>query len=259
MAATKARPATDEPVKRTATKTPAKKTAARPQIGRGGKVCQRFGPREAGHQDRSAAKAESGDRHEDPHRGQAREGGHCCQVAPPRGAKATADAPATRGRAKKATAPEPGAVDEDLTDEIEGDDDLEAEPGEDLEVDEADLDLEDLEVGDDEARRGGRRRRDAADERRRTPQPSRGEEAARRRPRTTRSPNRPRRTRPPATSSGTKRSPRRCGRPARTPSSPRRPTRCAPTSSRSARSRCSTPRKRSSSPSASRPVCTPRS
>ena len=37
------------------------------------------------------------------------------------------------------------------TDELESADDLEAEPGEDLDVDEADLDLEDLEVVDDEA------------------------------------------------------------------------------------------------------------
>jgi RNA polymerase primary sigma factor len=64
-----------------------------------------------------------------------------------RGAKAAPDAPATRTRAKKATAPEAGVVDEDLTDEVEGGDDLEAEPDE-LDVDEAALDLENLAVGE---------------------------------------------------------------------------------------------------------------
>jgi RNA polymerase primary sigma factor len=62
-------------------------------------------------------------------------------------AKAKADGPAPRTRAKKATSPE-GTIDEDLTEEVEGDDDLEAEP--DVLEDDADLDLEDLEV-DDEA------------------------------------------------------------------------------------------------------------
>jgi RNA polymerase primary sigma factor len=120
VAATKARPATDEPVKRTATKTPAKKApAAKSANGSApAKRATKSAPAKA-----TAAKT--------------------AKAAPARGAKA--DAPATRGRAKKATAAEPGAVDEKLTDEVEADDDLEAEPAE-LDVDEADIDLEDIEV-----------------------------------------------------------------------------------------------------------------
>ncbi len=154
VAATKARPATDEPVKRTATKTPAKKTAASRDQYRGGKVSQRIGPREAGHQD-AAAKAESGTATKTRAAAKPAKAATAAKSRPSsRAAKAkAADAPATRGRAKKATAPEPGTVDEDLTDEVESDDDLEAEPG-DLDVDEADLALEDLEVGDDEATAG---------------------------------------------------------------------------------------------------------
>jgi len=150
VAATKARPATDEPVKRTATKTPAKKTTARAANPAGaaksangsasGKRATRTSP----------AKAESGTATKT--RTQAKPAKAATAAkSPPRGAKAAPGAPDTRDRAKKATAPEPGAVDEELKDEIEGDDDLEAEPGEDLEVDVADLDLEDLEVADDEA------------------------------------------------------------------------------------------------------------
>jgi RNA polymerase primary sigma factor len=127
VAATKARPATDEPVKRTATKAPAKKASAAKSANGSApaKRATKSAPAKAAKGAKAApAKAQAG------------------------GAKA--DATATRGRAKKATAAEPGTVDENLTDEVEGDE-LEAEPGEDLEVDEADIDLEDLEVADDEA------------------------------------------------------------------------------------------------------------
>jgi RNA polymerase primary sigma factor len=150
VAATKARPATDEPVKRTATKTPAKKTTARAANPAGaaksangsasGKRATRTSP----------AKAESGTATKTRTAAKPAKAA-TADKSPPRGAKAAPGAPDTRDRAKKATAPEPGAVDEELKDEIEGDDDLEAEPGEDLEVDVADLDLEDLEVADDEA------------------------------------------------------------------------------------------------------------
>jgi RNA polymerase primary sigma factor len=123
VAATKARPATDEPVKRTATKAPAKKTSP-------AKASNGAAPAK-----RAAKTAEAK--------------AAAAKAAPAkRSTKGKADAPATRGRAKKGTAPEPGTVDENLTDEIEADDDLEAEP-EVLDEDDADLDLEDLEVGDD--------------------------------------------------------------------------------------------------------------
>ncbi len=142
VAATKARPATDEPVKRTATKTLAKKAP----------------PAKAG-SPAGAAKTANGTA---PAKGAAK-------AAPAKTAKATpakpgkapaakstrpakgkpGDEAATRGRAKKATGPDAEATDTDLaTDELESTDDIEVEPGEDLE--EADIDLEDLEVGDDE-------------------------------------------------------------------------------------------------------------
>jgi RNA polymerase primary sigma factor len=125
VAATKARPATDEPVKRTATKAPAKKTSAA-KSSNGSAPTKRATKSAAAKQTTAAKKAPAS-----------------------RAAKAKAEAPAPRSRAKKATAPEPGVVDEDLTDEVEGDDDLEAEPGDELE-DEGDLDLEDLEVDENE-------------------------------------------------------------------------------------------------------------
>jgi RNA polymerase primary sigma factor len=140
VAATKARPATDEPVKRTATKTPAKKaSAAKPSNGsapakRATKTTA--ASRESG----TASKAAK------PTTAKPAKGG-----AKSRDAKAGADASATRSRTKKATAPEAGVVDEELTEEIEGDDDLETEPGEDLEVDDVDLELEDLDTDDDSA------------------------------------------------------------------------------------------------------------
>ncbi|MHA0286824.1 RNA polymerase sigma factor [Mycobacterium sp. C3-094] len=120
MAATKASPATDEPVKHTAAKTPAKKAPAK-----------------------RAAKS-----------------------APAKAAKRTAksaDAPAGRGRAKKAAAP--GAVDTELTgDELDANDELEAEPGEDIDVEDGDLELDDIEVDSDDDSDGDDDSDDEADE-----------------------------------------------------------------------------------------------
>lgn len=105
VAATKASPATDEPVKRTATKTPAKKAPAK----RAAKS--------------TAAKAEGG------------------TATKPRAA--AKKAPAKRA-AKAAAKPE------DVNDDLETTDDLEAEPGEDLDVDDTDLELDDdLDTDDD--------------------------------------------------------------------------------------------------------------
>ncbi|MCZ0726877.1 RNA polymerase sigma factor [Mycolicibacterium iranicum] len=119
MAATKASPATDEPVKRTAAKAPAKKAPAK----------------------KAATKT----------------------AAKPRAAK-SADAPAGRSRAKKATSPEPGGVDDDLAGEdVETDTDIEGEPGEDLEED-ADLELDDIEVDDDTSADGDDDSDDEADD-----------------------------------------------------------------------------------------------
>jgi RNA polymerase primary sigma factor len=147
VAATKARPATDEPVKRTATKTPAKKAPA-------AKSANGSAPAKRATKT-TPAKATSGTATKSRTAAKPAKATAAAKTQPSsRGAKAAAAAPATRGRAKKATAAEPGAVDADVTDEVESDDELEAEPGDDLEVDEPDLALEDLEVGDDEAAAG---------------------------------------------------------------------------------------------------------
>ncbi len=145
MAATKARPATDEPVKRTATKTPARKASAAKSANGSAPAKRATKTTAASRESGSAAKSAKAAAAKSAKAAAAKSG-------PSRSANAAADAPASRSRAKKATAPEPGTVDEDLTDEVEGVDDLEAEPGDDLEVEvvEADLDLEDLEVADEE-------------------------------------------------------------------------------------------------------------
>ena len=135
VAATKARPATDEPVKRNATKTPAKKaSAAKPANGSAPAKRATKTTAESGTATKSRAAANPAK----------------AAAAKTRPSKAkAADAPATHGRAKKDTAPAPETTDEGVTtDEIDSAEDLEAEPDE--LVDEADLELEDLEVGDDE-------------------------------------------------------------------------------------------------------------
>ena len=219
VAATKASPATDEPVKRTATKAPAKK-AAPPKR-----------PTAPPAEDRRPTEAR-----------------------PPR----RADAPA---KAAPRRPPRPRQEGDDSA--TDGADDDRRRADDDLEVDDPSrprgLDVDDPTSSSTTSTTtrptpttsiGGRRSR------RPRPRPSRRQGRQARRA-DDEIPSRPRRTRPPATSSGTRRNPRHCARPARTPSSPPRRTRSAPTSSRSARSRCSTPRRRSSSPSASRPACTP--
>ncbi|MGV0770067.1 RNA polymerase sigma factor [Mycobacterium syngnathidarum] len=105
MAATKASPATDEPVKRTATKTPAKKAPAK-----------------------RAAKSTAGKT----------EGGTATKRAPAKKAPAK--------KAAKAAASKP----EDVNDDLETTDDLETGPGDDLDVEDTDLELDDdLESDDD--------------------------------------------------------------------------------------------------------------
>ncbi|OFB38881.1 RNA polymerase sigma factor [Mycolicibacterium sp. (ex Dasyatis americana)] len=105
VAATKASPATDEPVKRTATKTPAKKAPAK-----------------------RAAKSTAGKT----------EGGTATKRAPAKKAPAK--------KAAKAAASKP----EDVNDDLETTDDLESGPGDDLDVEDTDLELDDdLESDDD--------------------------------------------------------------------------------------------------------------
>ncbi len=120
VAATKASPATDEPVKRTATKTPAKKAPAK----RAAKS--------------TAAKAEGG--------------------------TATKRAPAKKAPAKKATKAAAGKP-EDVNDDLETGDDLEAGPGEDLDVEDTDLELDDdLDTDDDVEDAGDDEDEDEAEE-----------------------------------------------------------------------------------------------
>jgi RNA polymerase primary sigma factor len=166
VAATKASLATDAPVKRTATKTPAKKTAASRESGSAAaKAVNGSGPGKRATKGREssttrAAKAESATKSRStaksaaakPAKGAPAKSGPA-KARPSRGPKAkVAEAPATRGRAKKAAAAAPETADEDLTaDELETEEDLEVEPGDDLEIEDADIDLEDLEVADDVA------------------------------------------------------------------------------------------------------------
>ncbi|MGD9620361.1 MAG: RNA polymerase sigma factor [Mycolicibacterium sp.] len=147
MPATKANPATDEPVKRTATKTPGKKAAP----AKAAKSANGTAPA------KKAAKAALGT---EPAKKAAKSTGTSKSTDPsktagskevkPRAAKA-ADAPPPRSRAKKASAPAtaPAApVAEPAEDQLPDSDSVDVDAGLDLEVDVTDLDLDDL-VGDE--------------------------------------------------------------------------------------------------------------
>jgi RNA polymerase primary sigma factor len=146
VAATKAGPATDHPVKRTATKTPAKKASAAKSAN---------GSAPAKRAAKTTARATKATATKTPTATKAAPTKKAAKASPAKAApakkavKAKADAPAPKSRAKKATSPEPDATKAVDAEEVETDDDLEAEPGEELEVDEVDIDLEDLEVGED--------------------------------------------------------------------------------------------------------------
>ncbi len=235
VAATKASPATDEPVKRTATKShgsPAKTATKRPAA----KAANGSAPaKRAAKTAPRAAKAAAPAVEEAPKKTRA-----SAKSAP-------AKAPSARGRRTKAAAPmdapeDPEATLEAVDTEVE--EDLDVEPDlaeEDIEIDAADLNLDDLEeevaagAVDTDIEPG-----DAEDGEAPTAVAAVGGAPPMR---TRRSPSRPKRTRPPAISCGMKTNPRLCVRPARTPNSPHRQTRFAPTSSRSARWRCSTRKK----------------
>ena len=119
MAATKASLATEEPVKRTATKAPAKKAPA-------AKAAGATGATKAANGTAPAKKATAG------------------ATKAARATKAVADKPKSP-RAKKGAAPVAGA-EAGAAEELETTDDVEVEPGEDLEVEVVDIELEDLEV-----------------------------------------------------------------------------------------------------------------
>ncbi|MDT5224168.1 MAG: polymerase primary sigma factor [Mycobacterium sp.] len=122
MAATKATPATDEPVKRTAAKSPAKRTAAK--AANGSAPAKRAS---------KAARPATDDG----------SGGASTKTR----AKAAVKAPAARGAAKPKGGDDISTdadVVLDVAEELETDADIDVEPGEDLEIDAADLSLEDL-------------------------------------------------------------------------------------------------------------------
>ncbi|MGV0041213.1 RNA polymerase sigma factor [Mycobacterium colombiense] len=127
MAATKASPATDGPVKRTATKSPsspAKRPAAKAANGSApAKRAAKAAP--------SSTKSEAGDA------GDAKK---------TRAAAKGAKAPSARGtKAAKGGPADPDALDSDgAVEDLDNEPDLEGEPGEDLEID-ADISLDDLE------------------------------------------------------------------------------------------------------------------
>lgn len=136
MAATKASPATDEPVKRTATKSSSAKRSAAPssKAANGSAPAKRAakaGPR--------AAKSAPGP--------EAVESADATKKTRSPGKGAAAKAPA---RGAKATGKDADvnvdALDSDAADELDTDAELDGEPGEEIEIDAADLALDDLEV-----------------------------------------------------------------------------------------------------------------
>ncbi|WP_207567856.1 RNA polymerase sigma factor [Mycolicibacterium elephantis] len=149
MAATKASPATDEPVKRTATKTPAKKAPAKSTGTGAAKKAANSSPpakkatKSKGRTTAKAAKAA-------PAKTAPAKAAAKAKPAS-RSAKDKSGAATTRGRAKKATSAKT-KVDDAATEDVETTEDLDVEPGEDLEVevDAADLELEDLDADDTE-------------------------------------------------------------------------------------------------------------
>jgi RNA polymerase primary sigma factor len=141
VAATKTSPATDEPVKRTATKTPAKRPAAKAANGsapakRATKTASRATKATTG-RDATSATGTSG----------------TAKKTRASAKSAEAKAPSARGtKAAAKAAPEEldaeqlDALDSDTAvEDLDAEPDLEGEPGEDIEIDAADLNLDDLE------------------------------------------------------------------------------------------------------------------
>ncbi|MBV9514454.1 MAG: RNA polymerase sigma factor [Mycobacteriaceae bacterium] len=164
MAATKAGPATKEPVKRTATKTPAKRTPAKAANGsapakRATKTTKTAKATETAKTPKAAKAAVKPAKATKPAPAKAPDKAPAKTAGKPRTARAKATteepaAPPARSRAKKPAAPvkvEPTPVEiDESVDELESDLELvDAEPG-DLDVEEPDLELEDLEEGVDE-------------------------------------------------------------------------------------------------------------
>jgi RNA polymerase primary sigma factor len=159
VAATKASPATDEPVKRTATKTPAKRSSAAKSAHasapakRAAKSTRATGKAAVKEQGtKASAKASLKAATKAPAKASAKTA--AAKSRPSRTSRAkSAEQPAaapSRGRAKKAATPaEAPAMASDaevIDDELDAEDLVDVEPGDDLEVEDADLELEDLEA-----------------------------------------------------------------------------------------------------------------
>jgi RNA polymerase primary sigma factor len=150
VAATKASPATDEPVKRTATKSassPAKRSAAKAANGsapakRATKTAPRATKSTKGHEAAGATGASGTTKKT---RSSAKSVD--TKTPPTRGTKAASKA------APKEPEADPIALDhDDVAEDLEAEPDLDVEPGEDIDIDAADLNLDDLE---DEVAPGG--------------------------------------------------------------------------------------------------------
>jgi RNA polymerase primary sigma factor len=135
VAATKASSATDEPVKRTATKSPSAKRSAAPSKAANGSAPAKRAAKSAPRAKAAAAPA-------------APDAGDTKKTRSTKGD--AAKAPSGRGKAASKAAGKPAAeleaIDSDgAVDDLEVDPDLEAEPVEDIDIDAADLSLDDLE------------------------------------------------------------------------------------------------------------------
>jgi RNA polymerase primary sigma factor len=144
VAATKASPATDQPVKRTATKTPAKKAPAA-KSANGSAPAKRASKQTAAKVTKATSASATKAAATKPAKAAPAKAAPAKRAAKAKAGDAT---PAARGRAKKATSPEADATKAVDGDEVNTEDEIEAGPDGEIEVEEVDLD--DLEVDDDE-------------------------------------------------------------------------------------------------------------
>jgi RNA polymerase primary sigma factor len=160
VAATKTRPATDEPVKRTATKShgsPAKTVAKPPAKRSAAKAANGSAPAKRAAKTASRATKTASRAAKTASRATRAAGEAAPKKTRASAKSAEAKAPSARGRATKARAPKDApedldvaldAVDSDVDEDLDAEPDLEIEPGEDIEIDAADLNLDDLEDED---------------------------------------------------------------------------------------------------------------
>jgi RNA polymerase primary sigma factor len=159
VAATKARPATEEPVKRTAAKSPATAGAK----GSAGKSANGSTTTRRATKTATKARAKTATRADNAPAKSAKTGTDTATKARTSTKSAAAKPEPVRGRAKKATSSDDAPNDVEVVadeveveevDELDGEPDIEGEPGEEIDLDTEDLNLDDLEdepaVGDDD-------------------------------------------------------------------------------------------------------------